>query len=162
MTVIAAAKSLIHFLSDLLYFLSGVGSWSLRPHERAVIEAVIDTLPEHSQVVFRSQLNGTIFVQRSHKQISWPRFYTAPYLRDMRAIEVKENALKVVDVQLDVDGVKQVANVEFFEGRVDTIQFRRPAAYYVGKRLSVTGTQPGKSNRTHGAAIDRLEHGREH
>ena len=83
-TVSAAVKALTRFLGDLLYFLTGEGSWSLRPRERVVIEAVIDTLPEHAQALLRSQLNGTTFVQRSHKQISRPRFYTAPYLRDRK------------------------------------------------------------------------------
>ena len=126
-----------------------------------MIEAVIDTLPEHFQVLLRSQLNETTFVQRSHKQICRPRFYTAPYLQDRRAVEGGEYSKKVVDVQVDVDGVNEVAQVEFFEGRVDSIQFKRPAAYYVGKRLRVTSTRPGKPTRSHAAAIDRREHGTE-
>jgi hypothetical protein len=126
-----------------------------------VIEAVIDTLPEHSQVLLRSQLNGTTFVQRSHKQICRPRFYTAPYLQDRRAVEGGEHSEKVVDVQVEVDGVSEVAQVEFFEGHVDSIQLKRPAAYYVGKRLRVTGTRPGKPSRSHATAIDRREHGKE-
>jgi hypothetical protein len=160
-TVSAAVKTLTRFLGDLLYFLTGEGSWSLRPHERVVIEAVIDTLPEHAQALLHSQLNGTTFVQRSHKQISRPRFYTAPYLRDRRAIEGGEYSHEVIDVLVDVDGVNEVAQVEFFRERVDSIQFKRPAAYYVGKRLRVTGTRPGKPTRSHAAAIDRREHGTE-
>ena len=160
-TVSAAVKALIRFLWDLLYFLTGEGGWSLRPHERAVIDAVIDTLPERSQVLLRSQVSGIKFVQRSHKQICRPRFYTAPYLQDRRAIEGGEYSEMVVDVQLDVDGVSEVAQVEFFGGRVDSIQFKRPAAYYVGKGLRVTGTRPGKPSRSHAAAIDRREHGTE-
>ena len=158
-TVSAAVRALMGFLWDLLYFLTGEGSWSLRPHERTVIEAVIDTLPERAQVLLRAQLNETMFVQRSHKQICRPRFYTAPYLRDRRVIEGGEYSEKVVDVQFAVDGVSEVAQVEFFGGRVDSIQFKRPAAYYVGKRLRVTGTRLGKSTRSHAAAIDRREHG---
>jgi hypothetical protein len=161
MATVSAAKALIRFLWDLLYFLTGEGSWSLRPHERAVIEAVIDTLPEPSQVLLRSQLSETTFVQRSHKLICRPRFYTAPYLQDRRAVEVGEYSEKVVDVQVDVDGVSEVAQVEFFWGRVDSIQFKRPAVYYIGKGLRVTGTRPGKPSRSHAAAIDRREHGRE-
>src|SRR5688500_13171131 len=53
-TVSAAVKSLFLFLWDLLYFLTGEGGWSLRPHERAVIDALIDTLPERSRVLLRS------------------------------------------------------------------------------------------------------------
>src|SRR6185295_16835039 len=60
-TVSAAVKALTRFLGDLPYFLTGEGSWSLRPHERVVIEAAIDTLPEHAQALLHSQLNGTMF-----------------------------------------------------------------------------------------------------
>lgn len=73
-----------------------------------------------------------------------------------------EYAHKVIDVQIDVEGMKQVANVEFFRGRVDIITFKRPAAYYAGKTLKVVGVQPGKLGRTHAAALDRLEHGTHH
>jgi hypothetical protein len=158
---VSAVKALIRFLWDLLYFLTGEGSWRLRPHERAVIEAVIDILPEPSQGLLRAQLNETTFVQRSHQQICRPRFYTTPYLRDRRTVEGGEYSEKVVDVQVEVDGVSEVAQVEFLGGRVDSIQFKRPAVYYAGKRLRMIGTRPGKPSRSHAAAIDRCEHGRE-
>lgn len=153
-------KSLTHFFWDLLYFLTGEGSWSLHPRERIVIDAMIDVLPEDAKGLLRSQLNETMFVQRTHKQISRPRFYRVPYLRDLRVIEDTDYSQKIIDVQVDVDGVNEVVNVEFFQGRIDSIQFKRPASYYVGKRLKVTGTKLGKSNLSHAAAIDRGEHGR--
>ena len=157
--MIAAVESLMRFLGDLLYFLTGEGSWKLHPHERMVIEAVIDTLPEHAQVLLRAQLKETTFVRRAPKQICRPRFYTAPYLQDRRAVEDGEYAHKVIDVPFDVDGANQVANVEFFRGRVDSIQFKQPAAHYLDKTLRVTGIRPGNPIRTHAAAIDRREHG---
>jgi hypothetical protein len=159
---VSVVKALIDFLLDLLCFLSGEGSWSLRPHERMVIEAAIDFLPEHAQALLRSQLKETMFLQRTPKQICRPRFYLAPYLRDRRAIEDAEYSEKLIKVQLDVEGAKEVAHVEFFRGRVDSIQFKRPPAYYAGKKLKVTGIRPGKVALSHAAAIDRLEHGTEH
>jgi hypothetical protein len=73
-----------------------------------------------------------------------------------------EYSKKLIEVQLDVEGAKEVAHVEFFRGRVDTIQFKRPGAYYAGKKLKVMGVRPGKVALSHAAAIDRLEHGTEH
>jgi hypothetical protein len=72
-----------------------------------------------------------------------------------------EYSQKLIEVQLDVEGAKEVAHVEFFRGRVDSIQFKRPAAYYAGKNLKVMGVRPGKLARSHAAAIDRREHGTE-
>lgn len=153
---------MIRFLWDMLYFLGGEGSWKLRPHERIVLEAAIDFLPENAQALLRSQLSETTFVQRSHKQISHPRFYTGFYRLDRRGIEDLEYSHKVIDVQIDVEGAKQIANVEFFQGCVGIITFKRPAAYYAGKALKVMGVRPGKLGRTHAAALDRLEHGKQH
>ncbi len=155
-------KSLAHFMWDLLYIPFGEGTWRLRPHEWTVIEAAVDFLPEHAQALLRSQLSGITFVQRTHSQISLPRFYTKPYCPDRRAIEDSEYAAKIVDVQIDVEGVKQVAQVEFFQGRIDSVQFKRPAKFYAGKTVKATGVRFGKLGRAHAAAIDRLEHGRGH
>jgi len=158
---VSVVKALIDFLWDLLFWIFREGTWSLLPHEKIVIGAAIDFLPAHDQALLRSQLNGTTFVERAHKQISRPRFYAKPYRRDRRAIEDLEYSEKLIEVQLDVGGAKQVAHVMFFRGRVDSIQFKRPLSYYAGKKLKVMGVRPGKVALSHAAAIDRLEHGRE-
>lgn len=133
----------------------------MRPHERTVFEAVIDFLPEHAQALLRFQLKETTFVQRSHKQICRPRFYTRLYSRDRRAIDDPEYSEKLIVVQVDVEGAKQAAHVEFFRGRVDSIQFKQPGAYYAGKKIKVMGVRAGKVSLSHAAAIDRREHGTE-
>ncbi|MBX3446183.1 MAG: hypothetical protein KF765_05475 [Parvibaculaceae bacterium] len=73
-----------------------------------------------------------------------------------------EYTAKIVDVQIDVEGVKQVAQVEFFQRRIDSVQFKRPAKFYAGKAPKVTGVRFDKLGRSHAAAIDRLEHGKVH
>lgn len=158
---VSAVRALTHFLLDVLYFLTGEGSWRLRPHEEIVIEAAIDILPRRSQALLRSQLKETMFIQRSHKQISRPRFYSGLYRPDRRALEDADYADTIIDVQLDVEGIHETAQVEFFRGRVDSIQFKRPAAHYAGKKLTVLGARRGTLARSHAAAIDRREHGTE-
>lgn len=96
------------------------------------------------------------------RQIFWPRSYRSFYRLDRRAIEDSEYSHKIIDVQMDIEGKSEVAQVEFFKGGVDIIAFKRPAAYYAGKTLKVMGARPGKLGRSHAAAIDRLEHGRHH
>lgn len=154
-------KSLARFLLDLLYFLTGEGSWGFRPHENLVINAAINFLPENSRGLLYAQLGQATFVQRSHKQICRPRFYISPYLQDQRTIEDVEYFQKIIDVQVDVSGVKEIAQVEFFRGRVDSIQFKRPAKYYADKKMSVIGVRSGSFARSHAAEIDRREHGKE-
>lgn len=157
-----AIKAIFSFLWDLLYFLTGEGSWVLRPHERIVIEAAIASLPDHIQMLLRSQLKQIMFIQRSHRQISRPRFYSTFYIRNQKTIEDDEFFQKLINIQIDVDGERQNAQVEFFQGRIDSIQFKQPAKLYVGKAVKVMGVKPGKRSLSHAAAIDRCEHGREH
>ena len=69
---------------------------------------------------------------------------------------------KLIEVQVDIEGAKEVAHVEFFRGRVDSIQFEQSSAYYAGKKMKVMGARPGALALSHAAAIDRREHGTDH
>jgi hypothetical protein len=157
---VGVVKALVSFLRDLEFYLFGQGSWHLHPHERMVIDAAINLLPENAQLFFRKQLSVKTFVQRTPKQICRPRFYVKTYQRDRGAFEDGEFLDKIIDVRLDVDGRKEIAYVDFFKGHIDSIQFRHPPGYYTGKNVMVIGVKLGNVGRTHANAIDRLEHGK--
>lgn len=157
-----AVNAIFGFLWDLLYFLTGEGSWVLRPHERIVLEAAVASLPNDKQIILRTQLGQKMFVQRSHGQICRPRFYSAFYVRNKKTTEDDDLSNKVINIQISVDGENQNAQVEFFQGRIDSIQFKRPSKFYIGKEVKVIGVKLGNTSLTHAAAIDRCEHGREH
>jgi hypothetical protein len=148
-------KATASFLWDLLYFLTGEGTWRLRAHERLVLEAAIASLPDIIQSRLRAQFNQKLFVQRSHRQISRPRFYSKP-------LESNELPHKILKVEIDVGGKKESAHVEFFQGRVDSIQFKHSGNFYSGKALKVIGVKAGNLKVSHAAAIDRCEHGSQH
>ncbi len=152
-------RSLLRFLWDLLYFCSGEGTWRLRAHERAVLEAAFASLPNDSQISLPAKLNQIIFVQRSHKQISLPRFYSSPYVPDQSSVVSGDLSNGLLSVQLEVEGKKQSAHVEFFQGRVWSVQFKNPAKFYAGKVVNVLGVKPGNPRLLHAVAIDRSEHG---
>lgn len=156
----SAIKGVFNFLWDMLYFLTGEGSWMLRPHERIVLEAAITSFPDNVQKLIRTEMKQKMFIQRSNRQISRPRFYSTFYITNHKIIEDKEFSHKIVDIQICVDGEKQNAQVEFFEGRIDSIQFKKPGKFYVGKTIKVVGVKSGNVNLSHAAAIDRREHGR--
>ena len=67
-------KAIASFLWDMLYFLTGEGTWHLRAQEQLVLEAAIASLSEDIQSQLRDQLKNKLFVQRSHRQLSRPRF----------------------------------------------------------------------------------------
>ncbi len=154
------AKALGRYLSDMIYFLSREGSWDFYLHEKIALEAAIETLPNHARTLFRSQLKGSVFVQRSLKQIGLPRFYSKNYDLDERFINEENLFHHVINVQYLIEGKKETANVEFYKGRIESVQFKRPPKYYAGKVITVIGVKPGKVGRTHADAIDRLEHGK--
>lgn len=156
----SAVKNIAQYIWDLLYFLFGEGNWKLHDHERMVLDAAINTMPEHAQNFYNSQLKSTLFAQRTPKQVCRPRFYPVAYQRDLRFFDDEEFSEKVIDVQISVDGRKEIANVEFYKGRIESIQFKHPPKYYASKVITVIGVKPGKVGRTHADAIDRLEHGK--
>lgn len=157
--LVSAVRTVSRFLWDLVYFVTGEGSWALRPHEQIVLEAAVSGLPEAMQILLRSQMTQPVFVQRSHRQISRPRFYSHVYARNQETTEDPRDSHKVMNVDISVGGEKQRAHVEFFRGRVDSIQFKKSGKFYVGKEVKVVAVKPGKPGITHAAAIDRREHG---
>ncbi|MDF3127210.1 hypothetical protein [Rheinheimera sp. 1928-s] len=152
-------RAILSFLWDLLYFLSGEGTWCLRPHERLVLEAAIANFPDDMQKQLRAQLNQKIFVQRSHRQISRPRFYSPFYVPNKEMYANDEFLHTLVSVKIDVEGERENAHIEFFRGRIDSIQFKYSGTFYRGKAVKVLGVKSGKPGLSHAAAIDRAEHG---
>lgn len=153
-------KSIFCLINDFLCFIFGEGSWRLRHHERIVLEAAISSLDEAIQIPLHAQLKQRMFIQRSHAQIIHPHFYSSWYIPNRNAIEDGDLSHKLVVVQIDVAGKKQNAHVEFFRGRIDSIQLKQPGKYYLGKEIKVKDVKPGNPSLSHAAAIDRLEHGK--
>ena len=147
-------------LWDLLYFLTGEGTWALRAHERIVLEAAITSLPHDAQQHFDALLKQRVFVQRSNRLVGRPRFYTKPYLRNHTSVDEPTLSHQLLNVHVDVDGERQVAHVEFFHGRIDSIQFKKPASFYAGKTVCAADVSLGNPNLSHASAIDRKEHGK--
>lgn len=155
----------IFFLSlDLLCFLTGEGSWTFRSHERIVLDAAIDSFSEDMRRLFRAQLEQKVFIQRSNKRISLVRFYSSLYFPDKsrQKVEGHESSHEIVNVQIDIDGKKEIAQVEFFGGYIFSIQFKQPSRFYANKLVKVLGVKLGSPSLSHAAAIDRREHGKRH
>jgi hypothetical protein len=148
-------------LWDLLYFLTGEGTWQLRAHEKIVLDAAIATLSIDIKEELCTQLNQRVFVQRSHRQISRPRFYSTANA-NQKLNENSELWHKLLIVELDIGGKKERAHIEFYRGRVDSIQFKHPGKFYNGKAVKVLSVKAGNPSLSHAAAIDRREHGSQH
>ncbi len=145
-------KAILRFLWDLVYFLSGEGTWRLRTHETIALDAAITALPVDIQGQLRQHLTQKVFVYRVGQRISRPRFSAPP-------IEASELRHVLLKVEIDVEGKKETAHVEFYRGRADSIQFKHPAKFYAGKTVKALAVRPGNPSLSHAAALDRLEHG---
>ena len=126
-----------------------------------MLEAAIAILSDDMQTQLFTQVSQKLFVQRSHRLISYPRFYSSAKT-NQKLNESSELSHKLLIVELDVAGKKERAHVEFYRGLVDSIQFKHPGKFYKGKVLKVLSVKAGNPKVSHGAAIDRSEHGRQH
>ena len=144
---------------DLLHYLSGGGSWALRPYERTIVDAVIDSFSQSIQALLLAQLQQKYFVERIPAgRINVFRFYNpdgALKIQDAKFSDL------LMNVQIDVDGEEQVAHATFYKGYIFSIEFKKPGRYYSGKKVTVRDVRPGKPNQTYTRAIDRFEHGRD-
>lgn len=152
-------KPLFNFLWDMLYFITGEGSWKLRPHEQIVLEAVIDHLDVQAQSVLRSLLRQKMFIQRSNSRIVRPRFYNPYYARLHLPIDCLHKKTNVYEVTINVAGHQQRAHVEFFCGEIDSIQFPSHRGYYSEKNVRAVKVSEADPCVTNAAEIDRDEHG---
>jgi hypothetical protein len=156
---VVVIKPLFNFTWDMLYFITGEGRWRLRPHEKIVLEAVIDNLNTSAQGILRSLLRQKMFIQKSNSRIVRPRFYTAYYSRLHMPIDYLDKQNKVYEVVLDVAGHRQRAHVEFFRGEIDSVQFPNDGDFYFGKIVSVVHVSETDPRLTNAAEIDKDEHG---
>jgi hypothetical protein len=154
-------KSLLNLLWDLVYSLTGEGSWRLRPHEEKVLIAAFSFFDDEIQKCLHGLLSCRIFVQRSNKKVSLPRFYCRLYVRSARPLSGLEFEDNVINVRIAVRGKTEIAQVAFFCGGIESIQFKEKPEYYSSQVVQIVSVFKGNPDATHAAARDRMEHGKE-
>lgn len=152
-------KPILNFLWDILFFITGEGSWNLRSHERIVLEAVIDQLDTPAQGILRSLLRQKMFIERANSRVVRPRFYTAHYARLRMPIEYLGDEIKAYEVVIDVAGHNQRAHAVLFRGNIDSIQLASSKDFYNGKIVRALKVSEIDPRFTIAGEIDREEHG---
>lgn len=147
---------LLEELNRLGHLVSGTGSWSLRPHEKIVVSAVIGTLPEHVRQKCEAQLNARHFVERSNARINVMRLSTPDEGLKISDPEFEDALFKV---RAKVETKTETMNVTFYEGFLFSVETRRAGKSYLNQSISVLDVQKGKPKKTLTRAIDRAEHG---
>ncbi len=142
---------------DFLHFLSGDGSWRLRPLEEDVIEAVINELSPSIATLVRRQLEQAFFIERIPAgRINVLRFYRVD---DSVRIRETDFSDKLFKVRLIVEGHSETAHVTFYEGHIFSIEFKNPSRFYVGKKVEIRSVAGGAPENSYTREIDEAEHG---
>lgn len=147
-------RQLLHFIT----YLSGEGSWRLREHEKAVLNAAIDILSERHRQLVEQQLKEKFFIERiPDGRINVLRFYRPKPELKVEGVEFDDLLFRV---HIIVNGRKQISHVVFYRGYLFSIEMKNPGKFYEGNSLAVEKVLKGKSSQSYTEAIDRLEHGK--
>ena len=141
----------------LLHYLSGEGTWQLRPLEKLVIDAVINELSPPTAGLVRRQLEQPLFIER----IPAGRINVLRYYRLDESLRISEADFsdKLFKVRIAVDGNGQTAHVTFYEGYIFSVEFKNPSRFYVGKKIELRGVATGAPGHSYTREIDEAEHG---
>ena len=150
-------KELARRLNHFLTFVCGEGSWSIKAHEKLVLDAALGELDGNARALLIWQLEQSFFVERaSGGRINIIRFYDpAAGLR----VPGDDFANLLAKVKVKVDGRQQTAHVTFYKGLLFSIEFKKPGKFYAGKDLVADDVLIGKPSQSYTQGIDRLEHG---
>jgi hypothetical protein len=146
--------------SHVEIFLFGQGSWSLKNHEKIVLDAALNALEPNIRSIMEKQLSQDYFVDRISpgKRIVTFRFYEKD---KSLIINDKEYSDLLLKVEIIIDGKKQTAHATFYNGYIYGLEFKKPYKFYKDKEINVGGVKIGKSGDTYTRVIDRAEHGKE-
>ncbi|WP_377191726.1 hypothetical protein [Ruegeria meonggei] len=141
---------------EVIYYLSGEGSWKLLAHEKLILMAAIENLVPDERELLRQQLHQDFFVERTNNRISVLRFYEAH--EDLR-VQGTDFEDRWIRVHMLVNGKKQICNVNVYRGLVFSVETRSPRKTYKGTEIRVVKVVDGNGADSFTRAIDRQEHG---
>ncbi len=127
------------------------------PLEKIVIDALKNSIEANALNSLSAQLNEKYFIQRMYSgRINSIIFYEKNESHKILNARFDDALFKV---RLGVDGKKENAHIVFFDGYISSIEFKNSKKHYRGKEIKVISVTHGRSDKSHAAAIDRLEHG---
>ncbi len=141
---------------EVVYYLSGEGSWKLLAHEQQILMAAIENLVPDEREVLHQQLHQDFFVERTNKMISVLRFYEEHEDLRVQGLDFEDRWLRV---HILVNGKKQISNVNIYRGLVFSVETRSPRKAYKGTEIRVVKVVDGNGADSFTRAIDRQEHG---
>lgn len=130
----------------------------MKPFEKAIVDAVVQSLPDEAQKLSLSQLSVLQFVERSNPRI------IGLHLKDWpERLKITERPFDdgLFKVRIEVDGKRETANVLYYNGFISAIETKNHRKFYRGKTVCVAKVEAGNPKLSKALAIDRQEHGKE-
>jgi hypothetical protein len=147
------------YLMDVLRFLCREGCWSIDKIHADIIQAVLLCFEPNLAQCVRAQLEHRYFLSwMSSGRINVFFFYRPGCLPLLPCPEFTDYLFKV---QLKIDGRRYRAQVTFYEGRIFSVEFKKPRKFFLGKEYSIGEVTRGEPKDTFTRTIDRAEHGHE-
>ncbi|WP_345552421.1 hypothetical protein [Microbulbifer aestuariivivens] len=151
-------RSILLRVWDFSLFITGEGSWKLRYHEKLIIDEVVKSLGDEQRDQICRQLSQPFFVQRMHGgRVNTICFYHEDEKHRVHGNQFEDSMIKV---DFTADGKKQRAHVVFYKGFINKVEFKKEGGFYRSKTIKVCSISCGDPEKSHSAALDRLEHGR--
>lgn len=149
----------VGFLGRLELFAFSRGSWNLQPHEAQLIQAVRAELDTGQKDILDRQLSKRFFVDR----IGGDGRVNVIHFDDLDASCLYEDPafqLLRYRVRFSSNGANHNAFIEFYEGRLFSISFKRLGRTFKGTNIDILSVNVSQSKRGIDEQLDRLEHGR--
>jgi hypothetical protein len=150
-------RSFSHWTERLL----GSGDRKLRAIHQQLLDVFMPTLEPDIRLLLEKQLAQPFFMQFWHGGKISPFFFEHFRLPKEIRLPCPEFEDKLYKVEMFVDGRKQQANVVFVDGRIYSIEFKKPFKFYESKDIRFGAVTLGKSKQSLAVAIDRAEHGKD-
>lgn len=159
--MLKALSKLFWSINRFSGYLSGYGAWKMRPLHRQLLDAFLPSLDADLRAVVERQIAQPFYMQFWNQGRINPFFFTP--LEMEPALRIADPAFvdRPYKVELYVDGRKQHAHVTFFEGRIFSVEFKKPSKFYKVKEIRFGAVTLGKPKHSMGAVLDRYAHGRD-
>ncbi len=157
--LMTALKFSWHYFWDAWRFAEREGRWRADPVHLDLIEAVLDHLGSDIATVTREQLSRRYFFSwMSDGRINVFFFYDEDSLSLLPRPDFDD---RLYQVELFVEKRKYRAHVNFYEGRIHSVELKKPRSFFKGKDYAIGEVSEGKPSQSFTGVIDRAAHGKE-
>jgi hypothetical protein len=154
-------RSIAYFSNLKRRIVYGQGDCKVTPLQQLLLNAFLPTLNAEIHSIIEQQLSKPYKISFFNDGRISPFYFKNPKLTPELLIPDPAFSDRLYKVEMFVDGLKQHAHVTFFEGRIFSIEFKKPFSFYKGKDIRFGVVTLGNSKGSFTESMDRHEHGKD-